>query len=108
MSHKEKAGERTILYDFLSQKLTGDGLSREDLDEIKHHPIGHSSVIGFVELNLKVGNFAWRNGKLVNAHRRIGINITPQEELALSDMAKKDGLTVTELATKIVLETIGK
>lgn len=57
-----------VLYGYVSQKLASDGISKKELNSIKHHPMGHRSVESFIETNLKLGNFEWRNGVLINAN----------------------------------------
>lgn len=98
--------EMTILYSYVCRKLATEGISSGELSAIKHYPIGHTSVAGFVELNLMAGNFVWRNNRLLNADRKLGIKLTPSEELDLRDKAKELNLTPIELATKVILEAI--
>lgn len=103
---KRMTGECVVLYRYICQKLASGGLSREKLDSIKHHPMGHHSVGNFVEANLKLGDFEWRDDMLVNASRKLTLKLTSDEEGKLETKASAAGLTVAEFASSIILNQI--
>lgn len=59
----------SILYSYLCSKLVGEGLSRAEYDGLKYFPVGHHSLADFVDINIKMGNYQWSEGKLINIRK---------------------------------------
>lgn len=98
-----------VLYHYLSQKLSSDGIRIEELNRIKDLKIGEQTVDDFVRLNLNSGEFQWRGRRghtLVNANRKYRVGFTPNEESGLKRKAQKLDLEVDEYITGIVLNSI--
>lgn len=103
-----RMGDQTVLYEYICNKLSSGGLTREELDPIKEFPIGHNSVEGFVRLNVALGNLDWRGDTLVNADRTCTLKLTLDEEDKLKRRAESLGLTPREFVTQIVIEKLSQ
>ncbi|OGM15849.1 hypothetical protein A2V56_05425 [Candidatus Woesebacteria bacterium RBG_19FT_COMBO_42_9] len=99
-------GSQIVLYEYISSKLASGGLSRGELESIMDYPIGHSSVRGFVDANLRLGYFQWRGEVLVNTNRKISVGLTKEEEVRLEEKANEVGLTIGEFATNTLLAVL--
>ena len=98
----EQEAQFTVLYDYVFDKLATSGLTKDELKELKRHPLGHKSLGSFVDANLRVGNFEWINDHLVNVDRQVRLDLTQKEDERLRLLAHEAGLTELELISKIV------
>lgn len=102
----ESSQNLIILYDAFTRILISDGLTKQELDQIKGYPVGIGSVEKFVDIALRLGHLEWKGNLLVNRPKGIRLDLTYFEEMSLKDRAKHEGLTPGQLATAIVLERI--
>ncbi|OGM12881.1 hypothetical protein A3A76_00565 [Candidatus Woesebacteria bacterium RIFCSPLOWO2_01_FULL_39_23] len=98
----EQEAEYTVLYDYVLNRLVTCGITKEEFNSLKKHPIGHRSVEGFINANIKIGNFEWLNGKLVNVDRKVRLDLTKKEDEKIHLLAHKFGLTELDFVSKIV------
>jgi hypothetical protein len=105
---ERKLSQQSVLYSIFSERLAKDGISRQEIESLKDFPIGHQSVAGFVEANVKLGNFEWRQDTLVNASQRLSLRFTRNEEKKLKEKAQEAGLTTKEYASQILLGVISQ
>lgn len=101
---KENESQSVVLYSIFSRRLASGGISKEELDSIRHLPIGHHSLEDFVEANIKLGNFAWRGELLMNAGSRLTLKLTREEAKLLKQRAREAEKPQEELATDILLQ----
>jgi len=103
---KMKGANVTVLYDYLSRKLTSDGLTQEEVDQMKDMPMGHHSVGGFIEANFKAGNFIDREGRIFNANHHLTLKFTKDEGKILENKAQEHGLEPVEFANQILVQAL--
>ena len=84
----EQEAEYTVLYDYVLNRLVTCGITKEEFNSLKKHPIGHRSVEGFINANIKIGNFEWLNGKLVNVDRQSGQGRLVDKYLLFAERSK--------------------
>lgn len=105
---ENQENQSVILYEHICHRLTTGGITREELSPINHLPIGCQSVEKFIEANVSVGNYEWRDDLLVNADRKLEIKLTKEEEGKLLKKAEEAGLSAGEFVRNIVSEFISE
>lgn len=101
----KESKNRVVLYEHLSRKLAGDGISQEEIESIKDLPIGHHSVEGLIKINQRLGYIIERGGKFYGASS-LDVELTANEGKLLEEKAEKSGLSPTEFVSDIVLKAL--
>jgi hypothetical protein len=103
---KENENQFTILFSYLSKKLAGSGLTKDEIESFKGHPVGHQSLESFIAINMKLGNFQWRGDRLVNADRKFVLGLNRREEEFLRLRAQEAGMTEAEFVNEILVKAL--
>lgn len=93
MEKEEKIGQFTVLFEAICQKLATRGLTKDEVKFLEGNPVGCSDFKTFVGLNLKLGNWEWREGKLFNVERKFILGLNQTEENLLRIRAQRAGQT---------------
>ncbi|KKR11902.1 MAG: hypothetical protein UT39_C0002G0083 [Candidatus Woesebacteria bacterium GW2011_GWA1_39_21] len=105
---KEQEPNFFILFAYFFKKIADCGLSKSEYEEIKNQPICHENVSEFVQANINLGNFEWKNNRLYNVQRRNFLDLTDKTLASLRLNAMQAGLTEVEYAGKIIEDHLNK
>ncbi len=103
---KEYEAQFTVLFTYLAKKLAGSGMTKEEIETLKEHPVGHQTLESFIAINQKLGNFQWRGDRLVNADRRFVLGLNKREEEFLRLRAMESGMTEAEYVNEILVKAL--
>jgi len=105
---REQEPNFTVLFGYLFKKITTSGLTVNEYDNLKNHPVGHGNLEEYINVNIMAGNFEWNRGRLFNAQRRNFLDLDDKHLKTLRLRAMELGLSEAEFAGKVVSEYLNK
>ena len=97
-----------VLFETVVRKISSCGLSSEEFNNLKSNPIGHRKFEDFVKINISLGNYEWKKGKLYNTRKHNFLDLDDKHLKILRLRSMKVGVSEAEFASKLISDLLDK